>query len=63
MNGSGRPGAQPGTVCWRCGTPAAVIVTELHYGTRAYCSTHFLALGSLPSGSACCPAAGARRCA
>lgn len=50
-------------VCWRCGTPATVLVTELDYGTRAYCSAHLLALGSLPSGSVCCPVGGARRCA
>jgi len=43
------------TVCWRCGASAVVVVTHLHHGPRAYCSAHFLALGSLPSGAACAP--------
>jgi hypothetical protein len=49
------------TRCWRCADPAAVIVTHLHQGPRAYCSAHFLALGSLPSGAACSPTLELRR--
>lgn len=49
--------------CYHCGTVAAVIVTHLHDGARAYCSAHFLALGSLPSGTACRPTLQMRRCA
>lgn len=41
--------------CWRCEEAAAVIVSHLHQAPRAYCSAHFLALGSLPSGAACAP--------
>jgi hypothetical protein len=52
------------TRCWRCEDPAAVIVTHVHQfpsGPRAYCSAHFLALGSLPSGAACAPTLELRR--
>lgn len=50
-------------LCYHCGAVAAVIVTHLHDGPRAYCADHFLALGSLPSGTACRPTLQMRRCA
>lgn len=49
--------------CYHCGAVATVIVTHLHEGPRPYCSRHFLALGSLPSGTACRPTLQMRRCA
>lgn len=61
--GAAATDSESGGFCYHCGAVAAVIVTHLHDGPRAYCAEHFLALGSLPSGTACRPTLQMRRCA